>query len=236
MSTRSAATRYRYYTDGGYNRGGRTVCALTNIPADALDGWVIQKVRHVLIGDHHGVDAAVDALVRAARSRTGRDGGDNALAGVERELDAINRRIKATATMIADPTFDGLDELRQTLADLKTRRDALQARLADVRGASATPLREAELRDWATDRSRRFDRLCEPRRATPEARNLIHAYVDRIEIDPHVRRGVLCLPADAFACLQRDFSTTLGDGTALYRLRPRVSIVLANEHRRPHRR
>jgi DNA invertase Pin-like site-specific DNA recombinase len=201
--------RYRYYTDGGYNRGGRTVCTLTNIPADALDHWVVQKVRHVLLGDHAGVDAAVDTFVRAARSRTGHDDGGDALAGVERELDAVNRRIKATVAMIADPTFDGLDELRQTLTDLKTRRDALQARLADARGASATPLAERELRAWATDRFRRFDQLCDFRRATPEARALVHAYVDRIEIDPHARRGVLFLPADAFVCLQRDFSTRL---------------------------
>lgn len=201
--------RYRYYTDGGYNRGGKTVCALTNIPADALDRWVVEKVRYVLLGDHAGVDVAVDAFVRAVRSRAGHDGGGNALAGVEHELDAINRRIKATVAMIADPTFDGLDELKQTLADLKARRDALQARLTDARGATTTPLAERELRAWATDRFRRFDQLCDPRRATPEARNLIHAYVDRIEIDPHARQGVLYLPANAFACLQRDFSTRL---------------------------
>jgi hypothetical protein len=30
--------------------------------------------------------------------------------------------------MLADPSFDGLDELRTTLADLKAKRDVLEAR------------------------------------------------------------------------------------------------------------
>lgn len=41
--------KYRYYTDGGYNRGGRSVCLLTNIPADALEVFVVGKVRDIVL-------------------------------------------------------------------------------------------------------------------------------------------------------------------------------------------
>jgi len=58
--------RYRYYADGGYNRGGKSVCICSNIPADALDTFVVGKIRDILLGDHDGAHEAVDAFVKAA--------------------------------------------------------------------------------------------------------------------------------------------------------------------------
>ena len=45
----------------------------------------------------------------------------------DRELELLNRKIKATVAMLADPAFDGLDELRTALADLKSKRDAIES-------------------------------------------------------------------------------------------------------------
>ena len=39
--------------------------------------------------------------------------------------------------MLADPTFDGLEELKTTLADLKGKRDSLQARLEQIHACGA---------------------------------------------------------------------------------------------------
>jgi len=201
------AKRYRYYTDGGYNRGGRATCALTNIPADALDAFVVGKVRDVLIGDGEGIEDAVEAFVRQAMG--GRP--KNTDAKVQREIDAVTRRIKATVAMLADPTFDGLDELRTTLADLKARRDTLQARLA-ARTASATPFKEADVRQWASERLGRLDTLLNRKASCLEARKLVHACVERIEIFPDEQRGVLYLPPDAYACFTRELSTRVAHG------------------------
>lgn len=205
--------RYRYYTDGGYNRGGKAVCRVSNIPADALDAFVVGRLRNVLLGDHDGTAAAIDRFVEAAMSRHD-DGGVADAKVVEKDLVAIERRIKATIGMLSDPAFDGLDELKVTLADLKKRRDALRSQLDRGSREPDMPYTERDLRDWADDRFARFDALDLTKGgATPEARRLVHAYVDRIEIDPHERRGTLILPADAFACLEREISSrgALGD-------------------------
>lgn len=194
--------RYRYYTDGGYNRGGKAVCSLSNIPADALDAWVLGRLREVLLGDEAGVKAAVDAFVAAVRSPRGaepkRDAG--------REVAALDKRIKATVAMLADPAFDGLDELKATLADLKRRRDALRAEAAPETPAAVAPLDEASLRRWARERFAAIDRAVEhgPADPTGSLRRLVKAYIDRIEIDPANKSGVLYLPPDAMSCLTRE--------------------------------
>ena len=199
--------RYYYYNDGGYSRGGRSVCVQTNIPLDAMDAFVIARVRDALLGEHKTVKKAVDAFV--ARVTAGRTKKDDA--GLRRDLDALNRRIKATIAMLADPSFDGLDELKTTLADLKTRRDALQGRIKAA-PTSAALLKESDLRKWANERIGQLDHLTDCRNATVEARNLIHACVDRIEIFPHEKRGVLYLPADLYACFNRDVSRRVTHG------------------------
>ena len=199
--------RYFYYSDGGYNRGGKATCIQTNIPLDALDAFVVAKVRDVLLGDCGNVEHAVDAFVTQALA--GRECPDDG--GIERDLDAINRRIKATIAMLADPAFDGLDELKTTLAELKARRDALQARLAAV-PASNVPFKESDLRQWATERLGRIDNLVMGRYASVEARNLVHACVDRIDIFPFEKRGILYLPPDAHACFTREISRRVHHG------------------------
>lgn len=196
--------RYFYYTDGGYNRGGKAVCPQTNIPLEPLDAFVVDRVRAVLLGDYETVEDAVEGFV--AQTLAGRETQDDG--GVERELDAVNRRIKATVAMLADPAFDGLDELKTTLADLKTRRDALQARLAAA-PASNVPFKESDLRRWATERFTRLDNIALGRYADVEARSLIHSCIDRIDIFPFEKRGSLYLPPDAHACFTREISRRL---------------------------
>ena len=67
----------------------------------------------------------------------------------ERDLDHLNRKIKTTLRMLADPTFDGMDELQSTLANLKTKRDALKARLMPQNEPAKPEPKEDELRAWA---------------------------------------------------------------------------------------
>jgi len=97
--------------------------------------------------------------------------------------------------------------LKTTLADLKAKRDALQKRLAKARPASAAPVSESELRAWATERFGQLRKLVDGQASTVEARAAVHAYVDRIEIDPDAKRGVLYMPKDAGDFFMREFST-----------------------------
>jgi hypothetical protein len=48
---------------------------------------------------------------------------------------------------------------------------------------------------------------CGKRFGQLEARQLLQAWLDHIEIDPYQKRGVLYLPTDAYACFLRDCST-----------------------------
>ena len=139
---------------------------------------------------------------RLREGGAGPQGGDEATAKADdRELELLNRKIKATIAMLADPTFDGLDELRTTLADLKTKRDTLEA----------TP--QARRRTPRRQRSPR--RNCGPGHSSsspasttwPRAptidlqdRQMVEAFVDRIEIDPDAKTGVVFIAdlADAF--------------------------------------
>jgi len=195
------------YDVSRFSRGGRTVCPQTNIPLEPLDAFVVDRVRAVLLGDYETVEEAVEGFV--AQTLAGRDTQDDD--GVERELDAVNRRIKATVAMLADPAFDGLDELKTTLADLKARRDGLQARLAAA-PASNVPFKESDLRRWATERFTRLDNIALGRYADVEARSLIHSCVDRIDIFPFEKRGSLYLPPDAHTCFTREISRRLPHG------------------------
>lgn len=69
---------------------------------------------------------------------------------------------------------------------------------------------EGDLRRWAKDRFASFARAAESGVATAALAGVVRAYVDRIEIDPKARRGVLWLPADAMACLRRETASNSG--------------------------
>jgi DNA invertase Pin-like site-specific DNA recombinase len=209
-----AQQRWRYYTDGGYNRGGKAVCICTNIPADALDRWVLGKIQTTFLGDG-SLPVVVDTFVHRALGRRRRPADTS---GVERDLEAVNRKIKATIAMLSDPAFDGLDELRTTLADLKAKRDALQATLSKQRPADA-PLTETRLREWATPHLADLADVCREAKGTVKARRVLRAFVNRIEIDPHARRGVLYMPADAYAAFATSTSVALGDPRAMLKVK-----------------
>lgn len=203
--------RYRYYVDGGYNRGGKSVCTASRIPADGLDSFVVRMVRDVLLGHHDDVEQAIETFVDSALTGRNTDHADDRRK-LEKDLDAVNRRIKTTVTMLADPQFDGLDELKTTLADLNRRRDALQAKL-DHQPTEVMAYTEADLRAWASDRFGQFEHITTAGGASLATRQLVHAYVDRIEVEPYQRRGVLYLPGDALGCFEKDLCTraTLGE-------------------------
>ncbi|KPJ77404.1 MAG: hypothetical protein AMS14_00590 [Planctomycetes bacterium DG_20] len=188
----------RYYVDAGYRRYGRKVCKSTSIQAEALDCWVLGKVRELLQADAEGTQAAVDAFVRQvmARQKRGTD-----TSAVERELAAVNKRIKATVAMLAEPDLEDMDELKTALVDLKRQRETLEARKADSSNEKGRRLNEASLRKWAREKLERLGEAADGKVPPLETRRLVHAYVDRIEVDPHKCTGVMYIPADAGAFL-----------------------------------
>jgi hypothetical protein len=152
---------------------------------------VLKTVQQVLIGDNKTTEKAIDAFVKAIlapkKAEPKRAKSD------ERDLDLLNRKIKATLGMMADPTFDGMDELQSTLADLKAKRDALTARLKPQAAPAKPEPKEDELRAWALKQFAGLHELTTRTEITLQDRQLVEAYVERIEIYPETKTGVVVL-------------------------------------------
>jgi len=202
--------RYRYYADGGYNKGGSTVCRLTNIPADALDQWVLEQAQGVLLGDHAGTAQAIATFVEKVRAKQQKPENTAAL---EKDLDEAQRRLRAMTTMMTDLSYGGFDELQASFNALKAKRDALQAELERRKSHTGQRFNAAELRAWASERLRTFDRIKAGEATIFEARQVLQTFVDHIEINPHQRTGTLFLPSDACSALTSEVSNrvSLGD-------------------------
>lgn len=192
---------YRCYLCSGYHRYGKSVCAFYTVPGPALDRFVLQTIQDAMLGDHKTTKKAIDAFVAAVTAPTRLPKADK---GNDRELELLNRKIKATVAMLSDPTFEGLDELRSTLADLKVKRDALEARRKPAPEASSPQMSEKELRTWALEQFARLEELANRTTVELQDRQLVAAYIDRIEINPEAKTGVIYVLADLAGALLRD--------------------------------
>ena len=191
----------RFYKDGGYQTHGRAVCLHTMIDADALDAWVLRRLRVVILGDAATVEQAVAAFVRAAAS--GRDDGEDR-ARAEKELAAVNKRVKATVGLLGNAELGGMAELEQALVELQRQRKELEERLAGTEAPAKPAPSEAELRSWAREKLEELGAAVAGRMPPMELRRVVNCYVERIEVDPVAKKGALYLPADALACLEAD--------------------------------
>ena len=193
---------------------------------EMLDMWVMKQIKHVLLGDHDTVKQGIDAFVKQVS--VSREMSDD-IKSMKKELDAINRRIKATIAMLADPAFDGLDELKSTLMEMKSRRDGLQKKLESSDRKNVVTFRESELRKWATEQLLQIEEFVVKPTPTIEARNLVSAYVDRIELDTFTREGVLYLAKDAYECFKNSFCSWGNHGTT--RWMPQDAVLLLDSSR-----
>jgi DNA invertase Pin-like site-specific DNA recombinase len=183
---------YRSYTCSGYHRYGKSVCGVVNLPGPALDKFVLETIKRLLLGEHESPRAAVEAFVAEAMKPAAQpDRCDQD----ERELGLLNRKIKATVAMLTDPTFEGLDELRATLAELKAKRDAIEARKRVVE-PTAPAMSADQLRAWALEQFARIDDLMTRTTVDLQDRQLVEAFVRRIEIEPETKTGTIVLVPD----------------------------------------
>ncbi|WP_202617474.1 hypothetical protein [Roseimaritima sediminicola] len=85
--------------------------------------------------------------------------------------------------------------MKTTLADLKAKRDKLQNA-----SAKRTPAKrewtKAELRKWALEQFTQLDNVANSGDASLEERQLVEAFVQRIEVDPETKTGTVVLTAD----------------------------------------
>lgn len=192
------AGEIRYYTDGGYHARGISVCRSTHIQAAALDEFVMQRLSAIIPADEKAIAAATQRFMatRSAKIQPQDNG-----SAVEKELAAVNRRIKTLVATLADGDLNDLPEVKQALMEMKRRRDTLEARQANT-ASPAVRFTDEQTNEWATATLRDLAGALRGRPTSETLRRVVHNCVDRIEIDPEAKQGRLFLPADTCSLLQ----------------------------------
>lgn len=189
----------RYYVDAGYRAQGIKVCRSTSIPVEAIDSWVLARLRQLLPTDAKARNVAIKQFLDAMSQQMA--GSDNKRA-YESELASVTKRIKTLVALLADDEVSDIKELRDELVALKRRRAVLEADVAKAGQNKDARFDVADLRTWAEAKLNEFTSVIENGGTMLELRQAVHALVDRIEIDPHAKKGVMYLPADARALLE----------------------------------
>jgi DNA invertase Pin-like site-specific DNA recombinase len=195
----------RYYTDAGYRAQGPKFCQALHIQSEPLDAWVLEQLRNSLLAGEGLLERIVEQFVAGVLGATASP--VPAPPDRNKELTNINARIKKTIALLTDSEVGDMDELKQTLIDLKSRKQALEN---EIFAASPPPPAldvpdAATLRSWALEKLARLQEAVSPGAATIDLRAAVHEFVDRIEIDPHTRTGTMYMPADMHAALEASF-------------------------------
>jgi len=199
---KNSAGEIRYYADAGYRAQGISVCNATHIPAIALDDWVLKQLNDVIGGDKIAIDSAVEAFVRNIQDRNDQR---EPMADHHRELADVTKRIKALVALLTEGELSEVGELQSALVSLKRRRETIETAI-NATPETQAPLDSKDLRKWAREKIESMSTSLKPDTPVMAMRQVIHAYVDRIEVDPHKKVGTLYMPMDAPSALKASFA------------------------------
>jgi DNA invertase Pin-like site-specific DNA recombinase len=179
-----------YYTCAGRRRYGKSTCPQpASVKADALEAWVLDKVRGLVFRDTDGVDAAVERFVASAMGQRHGGGDTNRLV---REIAEIDQMVAALTSSL-DPA--NLAMLNDRLTQLRKRREYLEADLRTAR-LDERCLDADHMRQWAYEQAECLADMVKGRR-DPKMRRVIASYVDEIRIFPETKTGELVVNAAA---------------------------------------
>ena len=176
----------KYYSCSGRRKHGAVICsAKTHIQAEAIEGYVLEKLQRLVLGDAECIEDAVEKFVQATRVEQP-DRTD--VEKLTREMKEIDATVNAL-TLNIDPA--NLSLLNGKLTELRQRKEHLEAELQQARESHAHA-DQAELRQWALDRISGLADAIAGRR-DDEMRKVIASYVERIELKPSDHTGVMVL-------------------------------------------
>ena len=171
--------RYLMYTCSGYLRIGKAVCRSVHILAEALESEVVQCVRAHLTSPtwKRDVRTALTAMVS-------HEFGDNVKSRVDeiaRQLNGVNRQIANIVDAIkASAQFS--EAIRQALADLETRRDAIRASLRQAEERANKQIGTAALTEKIIAYLGDFDRVWREGLTIEERKELLRCYVHQVNV------------------------------------------------------
>lgn len=188
-----------YYTCAGRRAYGKDICRVSShIKADALETWVLGKLKQFVFADQVGVEDAIERFVELA---SGERETTTDVTAIERELAEIDATVKAITASI-DPA--NLVLLNDRLTQLRRRKEHLQRELR-VAKATARGVDAKGLRKWAQERITGLADAIAGRR-NEQVRRVLASYVDEIVVYPSSKTGVLRVNAALAAFV--------GDGAA----------------------
>ncbi|TNF24094.1 MAG: recombinase family protein [Deltaproteobacteria bacterium] len=184
-STRKGKTEYRYYRCVARTKEGRGACSSRPLPADAIEAFIIDRIREVATDGSLAADVERRLKVRVAGRRGELQTERRALPTRIAKLSSEGRRLvekigeangEAAATL-----------LDQRIAEVGDELDRCERRLAEVE-RSLAGLDDAELDDaelemkWVAQALADFDAVWDVLTTANQAR-LVHALVRRVEVN-----------------------------------------------------
>jgi hypothetical protein len=184
-------SKIRYYLDGGYHMGGKEVCDMTLVRADALERLALDAVREAAFGEESGLCGSEVELAREIEEELAADGPTLVKPDPEREalqgkLAAIQKKREEAERLEREFGSAGAELVRRIRADEEAILRELAARPSSVDG----PLTREERRLMAVEEARyRLDLKKALENGSPDERKrFVRDFVGRIEVDGRERK------------------------------------------------
>jgi DNA invertase Pin-like site-specific DNA recombinase len=178
-SNRRRGKVYRYYRCSTRDKKGKEACASAPLPAAAIEGFVVQRIREVLAGEN-----LVAAVVTAAQGRLQRERGplDAERAELPTKIAALSTEGKRLIETASNVTGTGRRLLDAKLQEIGDQLGRLEARYVEVQRRLAL-LADTELEtQWVARCLADFDQIWDT--LSPENRTrMVRALVARVEVD-----------------------------------------------------
>jgi hypothetical protein len=137
----------RRYVDGGYHMGGRSVCRCYMVPAEPLEGWIVEEIqarildgRVKLFASREDLEKAIEEALAAGRDTAATD--DSEVKALERQL--ADRKAKVEM-LVSSVSAENLKLLDEHLGRLRKEIEAIEAELRAMRVADRA--RDIVIRD-----------------------------------------------------------------------------------------
>ncbi len=128
-------SKIRRYIDSGYHMGGKSVCSCYMVPAEPLEGWIVDQIqdrildgRARLFASRKELEEAIEKALGAGRS--GRDIKNDEVARLERTLAERKEKVSVLVANVSAENMallnDHLSKLRQEIAGIEAELRALR--------------------------------------------------------------------------------------------------------------
>ncbi len=178
-STRKGGSTYRYYRCCTRDKHGRQACTARPLPAEAIERFVVERIRGATADGSLAVDVAKKLHERAANQR---EALETERARLPKKIAARAAECRKLVDALAQANDTAQRMLEERLDELSAHLGRLEARLAEVEWALAAACETESEIDWVADTLARFD-VAWDALTDNNRRRLVRCLVERVEVD-----------------------------------------------------